>query len=263
MGLNPRIFAFICLIGIMAGLMYGGQFLFPKNKDKEIEKPIMVVIEEEVTVLVTPTPDGHIYFASEYQNGTRLLQRPFSFIRYNALGTMDMKVTTIVYDYQTFEKLHWFNPSTYKYVEATPANGDDKFCLIFIRVFMDDIAGEDTRMWLFNRSSFAIYDENKTKMYVAKEYPYQLRFKELENKATFDGVTVVQAFKSLREYTSGEEARGYAGEYNDEQYYLRGGASNAIDGFLIYEIPKNSKPENLLVLAQLHAFGNAQWKLKQ
>lgn len=263
MGFNPRILAFLCLIGIFVAIAYGGQFLFPnKHKEKDLEKPTMVVIEEQVTVLVTPTPDGHTYYASEYQNGTRLIQRPFSFIRYDALGTQDMKVSTIVYDYQIFEVLHWFNPATYKYVEARPANGDDEFILVYIRVFMDDIAGDDTRMWLFNRSSFAVFDENKSVIYYPKEYPYQLRFKEIETKPTFDGATFVQAFKSLREYSNSADNRVYAGEYNDEQYYLRGGASNAIDGFLIFEIPKKTKQEDLLVLAQLHAFGNAQWRLK-
>ena len=219
-----------------------------------------IIIYRDVIKLVTPTPDGHIYFASEYQNGTRLLQRPYSWIRYNALGKQDMKVTTIIYDYKIFEKLHAFNPTDYKYDEILPSSVDKKFLMIFIYAFMDDIIGDDTRMWMFNRSFFAVYDGNET--YRPIEYQYDLRFKELEDTYTFDHSVGVQAFKSFREYSKSVDYRSNAGQYNDEIYYLRGGKSNAIDGFLLYEIDKNKTPEDLLILAQFYGFGSAQWRLR-
>jgi len=95
LGINPRILAFMALIGIFIAIAFSGQFLFPKKENPEDNTQI-VVIEKEVEILVTPTPDGHLYFATEYQNGTRLLKRPFTWIRHDVLGTMDMKVTTIV-----------------------------------------------------------------------------------------------------------------------------------------------------------------------
>lgn len=258
LGINPRILAFLALVGIFIAIAFGGQFLFPKKSNPEDEQQI-IVIEKDVEVLVTPTPDGHLYFASEYQNGTRLLKRPFSWIRNDVLGTMDMKVTTIVYDYKMFNSLHWFNPSTYKYVEAFPETGT-KFCLIFIYVFMDDKGYDDTRMWMFNRTFFALTEG--ANLYFAKDYPYQLRFRELENTKTFNEDTYVQAFKSLRAYSSDTGFAGSAGEYNEEVYYLRGGMSNAVDGFLIYEIPEELEPEEITVLGNFYAFGNAQWRLK-
>jgi hypothetical protein len=259
--LNPRIYALGFLFIIVFGVVYGTPYLFPHPKPIENITPNITIIYKTIIQTVTPTPDGHIYFASEYQNGTRLLQRPFSWIRYNALGTMDMKVTTIVYDYKFFEKMHWFNPATYKYQEVLPEDSENnQFCLIFIYVFMDDQIADDTRMWAFNRSFFAIYNGNET--YRPNEYPYQLRFKELENTKTFNGEYKVQAFKSFREYSSSKDYTSSAGEYNDEIYYLRGGVSNAIDGYLIFEIPKTNTPEDLLVLAQFYAFGSSQWRLR-
>jgi len=125
---------------------------------------------------------------------------------------------------------------------------------------MDDSAGDDTRMWMFQRESFAVYDGITT--YAPLVYPYQVRYAELENTVTFDRTVKVQAFKSLRLYQNSADLADTAGEYNDEIYYLRGGASNAIDGFLIYEIPKETRVEDLRVLGQFHAFGNSQWILK-
>jgi len=262
--LNPRIYAFIFLFAvILAFTYYAPSFVFP-NKDKVKTNVSNVsnvtIIYKEKIVLVTPTPDGHTYFASEYQNGTRLLQRPFSWIRYNALGKMDMKVTTIVYDYRFFNKLHWFNPADYKYYEMLPENPNNKFLMIFVYVFMDNEIADDTRLWTFNRNFFAVYDGIETVRPI--EYPYQLRFQELENTPTFDKSVNVQAFKSMREYSNSNELSDSAGEYNDEIYYLRAGRSNAIDGFLIFEVNKIDVPDNILVLGQFYAFGNAQWKLK-
>jgi len=257
--INPRIFAFLAIVGFFIFLAFGGNIIFPKKEVKVEEEPAAIIIIENITtILVTPTPDGHIYFASEYQNGTRLLKRPYSFIRYNALYRADMKVTTIVYDYKFFDKLHWFNPAQYKYQEMLPANQDSKFCIIFIYIFMDDVVGDDTRMWAFNRSYFAVYDG--TNVIENVPYPYQLRFKELEETSNFNGDSYIQAFKQTRVYNENEYAVKTAGEMSEETYYLRGGRSNAIDGYMIYEIPKTKTAEDLTVLANFASFGNANWR---
>jgi hypothetical protein len=279
--INPRIWVFIFLflflyVGIFQTWIFYAIPIFPQKPVSNITNitPNVTIIYKNITVLVTPTPDGHIYFASEYQNGTRLLQRPFTFIRYNVFAspdkqgndividkkTLDMKVTTIVYDYKTFEKLHWFNPTMYKYVEQYPSNSDKQFLFIFVYAFMDDIAGDDTRLWMFNRSFFAVYDGTTT--YRPIEYPYQVRYKELEDTYTFDHSTGVQSFKSIRMYSHSADYQDTAGEYSDEIYYLRGGKSNAIDGYLIFEVDKSFNPEDSLVLGQFYTFGSAQWRLK-
>ena len=308
MGLNPRILAVLIMIGFFAFLLFGGNIMFPnKDKVKPNLTPNITVITKIVTqiVTVTPTPDGHTYFASEYQNGTRLMQRPFSFIRYNAMLNQnanrtpftdneslsqqinsynssnlvrpeltpdgkDMKITTIVYDYRLFDKLHQFNPETYKYEELTPDDGK-QFCMIFVHTFMDDVIGDDTRMWMFSGKSFVVYDG--TQSYLPYEYQVERRFREVENVLVFDKSTRIQAYKSFRQYSSLYEHSlsdevthdtlvGNAGEINDEIYYLRGGESNAIDGYLLFEIAKEDTPDKLTVGAQFYSFGWSQWLLR-
>lgn len=267
--INPRILVglflfFVLYIAVFQSWIFFAIPIFPNTlKSQSLisnnSSTNTVIIYRNITVFVTPTPDGHTYYASEYQNGTRLLQRPYSWIRYNALGKQDMKVTTIIYDYKIFNKLHGFDPTTYKYDEILPDEGK-KFLLIFAYVFMDDRIGDDTRMWMFNRSFFAVYDGNTT--YRQTEYNYQLRFRELENTFTFDKSMGVQNFKSFWAYSSSSEYQTTAGEFNDEIYYLRGGKSNAVDGFLIYEIDNDKNPEDLIVLGQFYAFGYSNWILK-
>lgn len=259
MEINPRILALIVLVGILFAIPYAGAYLFPKPKVVEPEK---VVIESVKEVFVTPTPDGRVYFADEYQNGTRLLKRPYTFIRYNALYKQDMKVTIMVYNYMFFEKLHLFNPATYKYEEMLPDNPDNKFCLIFAYVVMDNIAGDDTRMWMFQKEFFALYNEKDQLTYRNTVYTYQSRIRELENTVSFDGSVKVQAFKSMRAYTRSKLYNGTAGEYDAEQFYLRGGTSNAIDGFIVYQIPKDTTENDLIVLGNFDSFGWSNWRLK-
>lgn len=268
MEINPRIYALGFLFLLIFGFVFGLPYIFPKpykvvNSSggavfvNETALPVKIVT---VTVLVTPTPDGHTYFASEYQNGTRLLKRPFSFIRYEALFKQDMKVTTIVYDYREFEKLHWFNPSQYKYEEQLPETPDSKFLLIFINTFMDDELGDDTRFWVMSRQMFAV--DIGGKVYRSLDYPFQLRYKELETTPNFNGESYIQAYKQERVYTSSMDAVKTAGEISDEKFYLRGGKSNAIDGYLLFEIPKDTTPEQIKVLANFYSFGNSQWLLR-
>jgi hypothetical protein len=267
MEINPRIYAFLCLFLLVFGFIFGLPYIFPVAKPiNSMSKPVfenetnLTIVTVYKTVMVTPTPDGHIYFASEYQNGTRLLQRPFSFIRYQALFNMDMKVTTIVYDYRLFQKLHWFNPALYKYQEQIPENDNNQFLFIFVYSFMDDIQGDDTRFWQMNRNMFAV-DINGV-VYRNLEYPYQLRYREMESTPNFNGESYIQAYKQERQYTRTLDAVKTAGEISDEKFYLRGGKSNAIDGYLIFEIPKDTKPEDIKVLANFYSFGSAQWVLR-
>jgi hypothetical protein len=263
--LNPRIFAFLIIVGFLGFVMFGGSIIFPKQTKTNTTNSTnssIVYIEKIITktVVVTPTPDGHTYFASEYQNGTRLLKRPFSFIRYGVEGKKDMKVTTIVYDYKFFDKLHWYNPSLSKYVEQYPNSTENKFCFVFIYVYMDDVIGNDVRLWMFNRNYFGLFDGSI--MHQNVEYPYQLRYREIENTPTFDNSGYVQAFKQMRVYSSNLDYAKDAGEYSQEKNYLYGGTSNNIDGYLLFEIPKNLTEENLMVYGNFDNFGSSQWRLK-
>ena len=262
MEINPRIIAFLILVSFIILLAFGAnQFLFPAKKVIPVNNTTniqYVTVTKEI--FVTPVPDGHRYFANEYQSGIRQLQRPFSWIRNDVVGKQDMKVTTIVYNYMTFDKLHWFNPTDYKYYEQIPVNPNNKFLIVFVYTFMDDIIGDDTRMWLINRSMIGVQYNNR--MYTPLEYPYQIRYKELEESFTFDNTLRVQAFKQMRLYNEEEYAIKTAGETSEEIYYLRGGKSNAIDGYLIFEIPKNADMKNTIVRINFYEFGSSAWRLE-
>lgn len=257
--INPRFIFWVCVVILFVGIALVP--LVIAKPDTEVNKTPIVTQIEYVKVLVTPTPDGINYFPNEYQSGLRKINRPFSWIRSDVSGYQDMRVTAIVYDYMMFDKLHWFNPSDAKYYEFIPSTPDSKFLLVFFNIYMDNEAGEDTRLWLPHKNMFNI--QVRDVLYSPLDYEEQVRFKELENTPTLSGVTYAQAYGQYRVYNDEEYARKTAGEVSDKQYYLRGGKSNAQDGYIIFEIPAKAEAKDIKFRASFYSFGWSEWKLTE
>lgn len=258
---EPNYYRFLGILLILGILIYYSpipKYLFP---DKPIVNNTKILtVEKIVTILVTPTPDNINYFSNEYQSGLRMLKKPFTWIKNNALGKQDMRVTVKVYDFLIFEKIHWFNPSTYNYYEQLPEKENDKFLFIFINVEMDNTVSDDTRLWLPDKNKYAVQVNGI--IYYAKNYPEQLRIKELELFTNLNGDSYIQHYGQTRLYSTSSEYTSSAGEFSDKHYYLRAGKSNSEDGYLLFEIPKSANPEDIIVLGNFFNFGSAQWRLK-
>lgn len=253
-----RVLVLILIIGLFIYLILPWNIIFPK---KPVENLTKIIIQKEyINVLITPSPDGKTYFVNEYQSGIRKLNRPFSWIRNNVSGLKNMKVTVNVYNYLMFDSLHWFNPTEYKYYTEYPEISNSKFLFVMVNIYMDDIIGDDTRLPLFNKTSFIVEINNK--LYYSKDYPEQIRFKELEYTYNLNDDSIIQAFGQKVIYSKSSEYRSTAGEYSLKDYYLKGGISNAIDGYLIFEIPKNTNPEDIIISAKFYNFGSSSWILK-
>lgn len=220
----------------------------------------VTIIEKEVKVYITPIPDNKNYFANEYTSGLRLIKMPFTWIRNNAIGKQDMRVSVRIYDYMLFEKIHWWNPNIGKYNEQYPEDNHNQFLFLFINIEMDNTVADDTRLWLPDKNKFAI--QSNGIVYYSKNYPEQLRIKELEETTNLNDDYRIQHYGQMRLYSPSNQYRDFAGEYSDTHTYLRAGKSNAEDGYLIFEIPKSSNLNNTLALGDFGKFGSSQWRLK-
>jgi hypothetical protein len=219
-----------------------------------------LIVEKPVYITVTPTPDGKTYFAGEYQEGLRKIKRPFSWIRNDVSGKQDMAVHVTVYDYKIFESYHWFNPMDYLYYEQFPTSLNNKFVFVFINLYMDDIQDDDTRMWIPNENHYGLQINNT--LIAPVDFMKQLRIKELEDTYNYNDDSRVGYYSAYKYYSRGSDFASTAGETYINQTWLRGGKSNAIDGYLVYEIPKDVKDEDLILSGNFFTFGNAAWKLK-
>jgi hypothetical protein len=257
--INPRFIFWLFVVFLLVGIAVFP--LFITKPDTSINKTPIVTQIEYVKVFVTPTPDGINYFPNEYQSGIRKINRPFSWIRADVSGYKDMKVTATVYDYLFFDKLHWFNPTDYKYYEQIPYDSNNKFLLVFFNIYMDDIIGEDTRLWLPNKNMFNV--QVRDMLYSPIPYAEQIRFKELEDTYNLNNVERIKAYGQYRSYLNVEETRKTAGEISVKDYYLRGGKSNAQDGYIIFEVPKKAEAEDIKFRASFYSFGWSEWKLTE
>jgi hypothetical protein len=258
---NPRVL-FIIIILIL-GFNY---YIHPM--DIIFKKPVVVnqtpvnntiVIYRNITVTVTPTPDGKTYFAGEYESGIRKLGRYFSWFNKDVQGKEDMSGHVKVYDVMYFDSLHIFNPSDYTYYEIRPSDDTKQYCFVFVKIYLDDIIGDNTPLWLPTESHF--YLQSKDKIYNPITWEKQLRIKELEETWNDNNNFRIGYYGVFNTYSRDLRYKSTAGEYAQDIYYVIGGESNAIDGYIIYEIPKGSKPDENLVLMDLYSFGQPSWKL--
>jgi hypothetical protein len=256
---NTRIIFWIAFIALIIG---GIIFAFP-SKPVVKNEPVVIVDEpvkiEYVYITVQPTPDGKTYFASEYESGIRKLGREFSFIRYNTTGYKTTSIHANVYDYRVFNSYHWFNPEDYKYYEEYPSKLGKKFLFVFAYIYADDVIGDDTRVWIPTTKSYAVQCQNK--MYYPISFMEQLRIKELEDVYNSNDDYRIGYYNTVKMYSE-EGNRDTAGEYTQSIDVLKGGKSNKIDGYIVFEIDKEDKLEDLTVHADYFAFGKSSWKIK-
>jgi hypothetical protein len=219
-----------------------------------------VEVYKIVYVTVTPTPDNINYFASEYDNGTRKMLRPFTFYRENVSGYQSMKITSEVYDYKIFPSFHWFNDADYTYYETIPPNPNDEFLFVFFNMYADDISGNYAGLYLPLDSMFSLRAGNN--MYQADtSFPQHLRIEELENSYTLDDATRIKPFGYTVQYSKDIQYAQTAGMMAYQNNYLQSGKSNAFDGYVLFEIPKGTNPQDIYFAMRFGNIGNANWKM--
>jgi len=260
--INFRLLALLCICAAITGFLFYPMF---KPQPVKVIEPLQNVSQaieiRYIEVPVTQAPDGLVFFASEYQTGIRKINRPFSFYGDNVTGKKDMRIITRVYDYKIFTKLHWYNPSDTHIYEMLPSSGN-KYLFVFYNMMMDDITAQDARFFMPSFKNFVVQDMNIAGQFYPLEYPYQINIKELEYSYNLNDDSKVKHFSGHREYSTSLSEKSTAGEIWIKHNILRGGISNSEDGYILYEIPIDTKEENLIVGINFYSWGDAYWKLK-
>lgn len=213
------------------------------------------------TVYVTPTPDNGIYYSDEYTPGIKKLGRPFSWGQEDATGLKDINIHARVYGYRILQSYHYFDPTEYKYFETYPLSMDKKFLFVYINIYMDDVIGDDAPIWTPTDNMWAVQIHET--LYSPIDFKKQLRIKEFEETFNFNDNSRIGYYKFLKTYSASSEFTKTAGETGEDLTRIHGGQSNAIDGYLVYEIPAETTIEEISVLGSFYAWGQNAWILKQ
>jgi len=266
MELNPKIPVILLIIGfffVISGIpfiMIKNTFFKPVQNNTTVT-PTPIIIYKNVTVMVTPTPDGKTYFAGEYQSGIRKLGRYFSWYREDVEGKKDMSGHVKIYDYRFFNSIHIFDPTDYRYYEIIPNQDNAKYLFIFVKIYLDDIAGDDVPLWLPDENHYFVMANNT--VYKPVKFEKRLRIKELEETFNDNNDFRIAYYGVFNTYTRDLRYRSSAGEYAQQLYYVMGGESNAIDGYIVYYIPKEIQEKDIKIFTDMYAFGNPEWILSQ
>jgi hypothetical protein len=194
------------------------------------------VTPELTTPTPTPTPDP-------FPNALRLKEAlPFGEGTFESEGT--------VYRFWMNNTYHWHNDMDNKYYVQKPRSGN-KYLFVFVNVFNKG----ETRIWPPASGNIRVYFEKK---YYDQDPTHYLPDKSSDRKATAIEVMEVQFFPK---YFGTEYVEDYGYSHGSQLAYLYPGKSNAIDGYLVYEVPASLSPEKAYVEIVFNGKTTGVWKL--
>jgi len=198
--------------------------------------PVITPTTVAMTIVPTPTPDP-------FPKALALNQKmPFGSGKVASEGT--------VYKYWINDTYQWHNDLDNKYYPQTPKPGN-KYLFVFVQM----VNTGDTRVWLPPANSVVVNYDGKTYTQDTTHYKPD---KVGNLKATAIEVLEVQYFHTLN---GDEYVQDFGFSHATELGYIYPGKSNAVDGYIIYEVPQSLTPDKTYVAISFNGQDSGVWKL--
>ena len=213
--------------------------------------------EPTPTPRLTPValPTAIVRPVDPYLSGERWEGQWFKFYRSNVLGKQDMHVGYIVYDHAWLDKITWYNNAMGNYYTIEPSAGNRYFVVWLHEEMFGDNQTSDPRLWSFDQEHFRL--QVKDKIYKNGVSAPGNRIKELEEKSNYYNIERTRAYGYKMVFTHhAPESGGWEAQLDP---YLRMGEGNAIDGYLIYEVP-TAMNSDVVFLGNFAHLGSAYWR---
>ncbi len=218
---------------------------------------IMVQTEELPLETVTTLPTLSQHFVDPYLPGERWERQWFKFQRSNASGLKNVDGGIVVYRHAYMDKYTWWNNAMGNYFEEYAPPGT-RFCSVWIHeeLFGDNIDDSAT-IWAFDNTSFELQYRNR---FVPRDTQYIAvnRIKEFDNQHDYYDIANTPPFGWTWVYTG--QSPSTAGWEAQKIGYLHMGQGNAIDGYIIFLVPQIATDNDLLLVGNFAAFGQAYWR---
>lgn len=213
-------------------------------------------ITETPTITPTPTPTPD-WTTCGYQDNCLHLRDWHSWFRENASGYQDLSTHATVYDYKLMPSYHYDASSSWGTRASFKVSPDPEmqFLFVFINIYSDT---GSARQYGYTRQHFMVQVQDQL-YYAEDEYQFDPtnNIKELDNSWDLAHVETPgpYGFKVVQDLQTGVKTA-----YGLEQIYS--GRSNAWDGWLLYQIPKNVDINEVRLAASFDNLGgNVWWKL--
>lgn len=211
-----------------------------------------------IAVTTVPTPEIRVPVVQKTESPEELMLRTngrwqnelLTFGRSDVDGKKDLLMSTTVYGYKIQKEYHYWSVSWADYFTETPQNGY-KFLFVYVVMWVDDVIGDDVRPYGMDQDHF--YIEYKNKIYhPVKNYDPVYRVKEMETVYNYNDDAGITPYGYLI-IVDETGTRAIPGAY------IKGGKSNAWDGYIIYEVPQDAQPEDLKVIGRFEDLAGWHW----
>lgn len=201
-----------------------------------IPTPEPTPIPAETTVLPTRAPDPF--------PGARALKERVPF------GEGSVASEATVYRYWINDTYQWHNDMDNRYYTQKPGVGN-KYLFVFVQ--MMNLG--DTRVWLPPAGSIVVHYDGRNYF---QDYTHYKPDKSSDRKAT---AVEIKEVEYLHKLNGDEYVEDFGFSHGTELGYIYPGKSNAVDGYIIYEVPQSLSPETTYVTIRFNGEDYGVWRL--
>lgn len=220
-----------------------------------IQKPTLIPVPTP-----RPTPQALPTIAQKpvdpFIHGERFEGQWFKWHREKVSGTQDLDAGIIVYRHAWLDNYTWYNSFMGNYQKQEPTKGNRYFVVWLHQEVFGTDAHNNTGMYPFADSMFRLQAENKLIEVDTVHNPIN-RILELENKWDYYNVLIAQPFgwdiirsgmiKGEGPYTAVRKGEIRLGKYN------------SVDGYMLFEVPKKTMTEDVVLLGNFAGLGSVYW----
>lgn len=209
-----------------------------------------------------PTPKAIETLAAHYVDpfvqGERWEDQWFKWKREDVQGNKDLQVGVVEYRHAFLDYYTWWNAAMGNYQVQKPAAGNRYFVVWVHEEMIGENSTYDPSMWIFDETSFRVQVKGQIYSPDTVHNPVN-RIRELDRQYDFYDTVITGPFGWQVRYSGfNPETAGYVAE---RKGWLRLGQGNAVDGYILFEIPKDTMESDILVLGSFSRFGNAYWRI--
>jgi hypothetical protein len=215
---------------------------------------------------VPPTPAAIETLAAHYvdpfAHGERWEDQWFEWERkdvqgINGEGTKDLLVGVVCYRHAFLDYYTWWNAALGNYMVQKPGEGNRYFVAWVHEEMLGNDSSYDPSMWIFDEEAFRLQVRDTLYSPDLTHNPVN-RIRELDRQYDFYDTTIAGPFAWKVRYSGyNPETAGYIAERIG---WLRLGRGNAVDGYILFEIPKDTMEDEIALLGSFSRFGSAYWK---
>jgi hypothetical protein len=246
-----------CRIGVLLAIILicmvsvSGCITAAKTAYAEITAtPVPTPVPPTPTPIPTPTPTPEPTL-SEAQimaaTGGLHMGEWLSWKRNDVEGLKDMSTHVTVYGWRTMGTVNWRSISWGEYFRKG-AGEDYKWLFVLVNTYSDQ---DMARMWGIQPGQFRVQIEDEIFL-PSQELRPEIRVKEMDEVWNLDHVENAKPYGYLRRIDK-------TGEYVEELGYIKAGRSNAWDGYIVFQIPKDTRVEDIRVLGSFQNLMEPHW----